>query len=1429
MFTDIDLEAALAGNSTLSIQSLVLAEFNLNDLENVEKIGNYKYRTGAGSVALQAVYDPDDVGNFYSDTDLSYQEYKDTDDTNPFIAEDKNPEFFYSLGDCFLPFRPRSGINKARFFSGKYFDNLRSAERPRYYICSRKDYFKYWSSYRNEGRVERGISNPSVNYNTAYTIDDAAPFVVYNNPVQANRIVVKMQTNVGSVDLGTIRTPSDTYINDPLYDYANASVPKHWKIQVLDLNDNWVDAIEFDHTSLRSDLSPIVPKDGTVELFYGIKIPAAYIDTFNFKGYIHQSLLPASGLVGDAYIYGATTTSAGQLVVWNGTLWQSNVLQYGWSLREEDVHVKTNGICRTLVDPLYYTSGPNTIYREFARIRGLRVAVKTMHAPQTYFDLIELSPRLMADLSDYTNQYDITKSLMGDNNGLPVGSLVASNGQIQLSNIDNAFNDSNTFDGINGSIIASALGQNIKFIFYETILDINGADKYIPIKTMYSENFTTAVNGMKDVTIPLRDLFFRLETAPAPTMFSSDTTLTYAVAQVLDYIGFSNYIFKSVDGYPDPLLPYFFVETGMSAAEILNRIAVATQAAMFFDEYNNFVVMTKEYLLPDNNDRPVDIVLSGNDAPLANIEDIEPQETVILNDGQISYTVRYVQREISKLSSAIQLDNERVYRYKPVLLWEVSSNDETKTINQSTQAANGFALGAMALNTSLSASVPYVSGGEIKNNIIDVGESIYWLPRYQGYLYANSEIIKFDAVEYAIPSQQDPLVWITDNQQYQQYFAKLPFNGKIYPTGRVRIFAEPYYAGSGSATYFKDGEVRAHGRGQFGTPIVTHEAGLADYWSDDANTYGIHMYSENLFSTTPTEDLVPPTIGTTPRVETSTINAAARKSTRNGIIKNFMASKVYEDGYVNRLKTTNSGTIQSSALVFRGPRPDSAVPNSRDLVSYVYKDLSANAAFRHFGTRMRIIGKTDQNFGQVANGSADYYAVQSYAADDKISINGGSGGIGIFVDPINGSGYYLEIAALSDDNIEQYSQFTDINGNETAVHNIIFYKVNAYAKQGDGANAKAAPQKMWGGLTNIIVDAGLFAGQDRLGITENNSVYDLAIEYQVLKNGGINFYLYINNILVKVVKDRNPLPIKTSAALFVRASTECMFENIYAIEDVIGRGQNSVLAETGSDFDKTAITTSEFMRKYAISGMIQSTYLTNISPNSPTKMHLYFDEFGTIMRECVYFDIEFDQAYPAFYSNIAKTFTTDRAFTVSGYHGTAYGAEFLVFNSADKAIVLDESTGSYLRILGITFTQNSTDTLTVDGFYNRNTDFSNPQFSNNYLVDPQKAKMDYNKIRASRSRHGNRTFTLDSLYIQSEAQARDIMQWMINKTLKPRKDLIIKTFPMPHVQVGDIATIEYTTPDGIDYIDPSTRFVVKDISYSHGESDISQTLRVQEI
>ena len=52
----------------------------------------------------------------------------------------------------------------------------------------------------------------------------------------------------------------------------------------------------------------------------------------------------------------------------------------------------------------------------------------------------------------------------------------------------------------------------------------------------------------------------------------------------------------------------------------------------------------------------------------------------------------------------------------------------------------------MPLNSDLSGSAPSVVKNVLINNIIDFGENVYWLSRFQGYFYSNGEVIRYDVL-----------------------------------------------------------------------------------------------------------------------------------------------------------------------------------------------------------------------------------------------------------------------------------------------------------------------------------------------------------------------------------------------------------------------------------------------------------------------------------------------------------------------------------------------------------------------------------------------------------------------------------------------------------------------------------------------------------
>ena len=1521
MFVSSELKTHLESSSTVQLQSLVLAEWNMNMPDNIQKLGNYRYRPSRAGSKFQRIpstFDPTDAAGFYTgatDADISIDGgYTDSDTPKFFVSKKEKMKMLYSLEDCIKPFRPRSGINKLMYFSGEFVhhSNESMSQRPRYYMPSRYDEFKYWTSYRTETEVdagitktvERGIAN--IKNGTLNYIDDAAPFVVYKESVPANRIILKMQTNVGDINLGPFKNSAGN-IEDPLYRSDYKTTPVNWKVQYLK-NNSWIDAQTFNSTSTRDDGTPVIGSDGYVELQYGLIIPKQYKTIFNYQETLaSETQLPQDSFHGYAYLIIGTSETRGTFHIWDSENNEYNtfVPEYGWKLEKETINNESSFI-EDLTSPIYFNNEKDStkIYREFEYIGGIRIVVDTMNKFDSRFDLIEMSPRLVVDISNKIIDFKINKSLADlGATSLPVGQLLASTGSVSIFDDDQAFNPHNT-----QSIVSKYIRKNIKFNFYEKIINVGGYDYAIPMKTLYSEGFPQVDRNSGVLSLSLRDMYFLFESMPAPRMLVTEASLSYAITLLLDYIGFTNYTFLRVAGEKDPIIPFFFIAPDQNVAEVLNQLATSTQTAMFFDEYNNFVVMSKDYMMPTANQRQAVFTLSGSNnqsdtgvienqtsGTLPNIISISSEDKKVFNAGKINYTTRYIQRSYGSIRQASMVDQEKTWIYKPSLLWEVSGTENTKTINEVASSQGSYVLGAMPIASDVTSSEPTVVNNQVINNIIDLGENVYWLTRYNGYLYSSGEIIKYDAAEFSVtiglwydvgadgnidytkqyfvePGSLAPAsivsdtnakvksgelteiqasrfldqwkatrrqgsnnVWISSNEEYQKYLSVLPFNGKIYPTGRIRIYTVPYYETVNGITKMKNGAVVEHGRAQFGTTITSHSAGIPSYWSNNANVRGCNMKSDYLLTTNPN-----PTVPTTAVGIAGLSNDRAKQTTRNSIMRNFMSVSGKTETEVNSFSQTRTGTIQSSALIMNGPS-FTTTEKPIDFVSYVYKPL--DNAYKHFGTRMRIIGKieNDQTRGQTPTGSSTYYQVTGSRVDQKVSLAGGSGGLAVLLNPETNNGYYFEIVALTENNVESYLKTNKDGTPDVVIHNVLFYKIKK-----NSANSEAIPIKLWGGLSKITVDDGSFTGQYRMATQTTPTVYDLSVEYTDIGKTR-RFYLYINNNLVKIIDDVDPLPTYNNMALFTRGSSRIMFENVYALatnysENTVASaspvvqnifGQTSISNTFNKDtglFGENEVDVNESFRKYAMSGVIQSTYLSGISSQQSPKYNMYFEEFGTIMRECAYFNIKYDRAYPALYAQLSPTFNRLKGYTTSGFYADSYGAEFMIFNATDKALVLDDTSGNYLRIQGITFTQDTTHELTVDEYFNKRSSQSDPEMQGTtVLTSPYVENEKFNMIKQSRMTYGSNEFSIEAPYIQTEDSANSLMSWIINKLMTPKRSVGVNIFSIPTLQLGDIVTINYKNND-IDIVAPAlTRFVIYNIEYSRDVSGPSMSVYLSEV
>lgn len=1517
MFQNSELKDHLEKSPTIRSQSLVVAEWNLNVFENLSRVGNYRYRPLSGIQSkygtLPSSYDPLDEGNFYTnatDSDVLLDGGIDDDGSPMLFKKNKDKEkLLYSLEDCFGRFRPRSGINKVRYGITPYvhFSNQDMAQRPRYYLADKNDKFKYWSSYRTENGIEYGIANAS----SLGHINDAAPFVVYKTVVPANRIVLKMQTNVGSINLAPFFNFNGE-VKDPFFGNENKTTPSKWSVDVL-INGVWQKAKSFSPSDLRSDGSPIIAEDGYVELAYGLLIPDEYLSIFTDNGEISSiSALPEIANAGDAFLVRKSSSDVGEYHVWqsNGGGFRSFIPKYGWYLADPATSRSTSFVTN-LGSPISFYSQTlgKTVYREVQYIEGIRVSVEQMNKIDSVFDLIEMSPRLVADITDSVESFSISKiaSDLGTT-GLPVGQLLASIGSLQLFDPDQAFLASNP-----SSLVPANGFKNMQVKFYD-VIDINNSLFYVPLKTLYSENFPEFANSTRTVSIELRDLFFYLESIAAPEIMLTNTSLSQIVSTLLDYIGFSNYSFKRIPGESDEIIPFFFTNSDSTIAEVLQNLAVSTQTAMFFDEYNNFICMSKNYMLPSQDDRMTDLTLVGSidyekngivknsstNQKLANIVDISQQANTIYNDGKIQYNVRYIQKAQSSARQTYMLEKNVNWVYKSVPLWQVSGTEMSRSKNEQKETQNAYVLVAIPLNSDLTADLPRVVSGEIINNTMDLGEAVYFMDKYNGYLYANGEIIKYDAIEYSV-SGISGSVWINSVDEYQNYFSKIPFNGKIYPTGRVRIYSEPNYkVFDNNISIFLDGPVAKHGRGQFGTTVTRHYAGLDTSWTDGSRLNAIGMNAKFIFdvskdnsepeavaSLTDTqkqyrtnviqkknavkvlneelnaltqkllsgdtsvqtdinsvkqsittaetqiaEDML--AFATSLQESDKFLNAQSaleqgKKTQVTGKIKNFLSYAYQTENQSAASLASETQQVQASALIIDGAASSNTDYSPINYLTYVYKNVSSEKQeagsissnlFTHFGTRMRILGKVIAGTkNKESSGSMPFLTIQTDNPEDSPTISGGSGGLAGLLNSATGEGYYFELAALDAENIDKYG-----------AANVFFYKVIT-GSTADKTKVYSMPQLLWRGIAPIGTDTGSFVGQSRVFAQDGQTVYDVAFEYADNVDGTRTFYLYLNGVQVGTVVDTTPITPGSGVALFSRGTSKCMFENVYSLSH--NYANNPALKLTpviNSAFGTSEINTNESFSKYAISGLVQSTYLSSIGSGQPPKYNIYYDEFGTIMREAAYFNVKYDKAYPALYSKMLPVRSKLKSYMVSAFHGGSYGAEFMVFNTTDTLLVIDDSSDSPLQINGVTFTNSSSNELSVDEFFNVHGDLSNTEYEPGLSIpSPVAFKEMYQDIKNSRVTHGRNEFVIEAPYIQSRDSATKMMKWLSTKIMKPRKSVGLEVFSMPTLQLGDIVEVDYTADDVNQISLENSRFVVYQIDYSRDVSGPTMQVYLSEV
>lgn len=1385
-----------------SIQSehLVIAEWNMNKYSVIDKIGLYKLS------GEETEYSPTSSNIIDGDNRIVF----DGNETK----KDPKSEYFSQLASVFKPNRPNPGIVYIQKFDGlEYSQNVSgirvsnlSTASARFYPVSENKPFDYFNSAKVLGLETIGGDTRKIIgvTNSQGTISDVNPFVVYEEDVICNKIVIKVQNHV--------------------------SIPSAFSVDIL-IDGSWTQIYNVPRNT-ASESNP----------------DAVAASSDDFKS-------------GELELYLQS----------NGT----------WS--------KT--ISRLTDFDQLISNSPT----QFKRIRGIRFRLQSMinvyqrSSKMASLELIEISPRLEADVTDYVESFNINSSI-GDSTsfGLPVGTVVSGAGGITLSNEEGQF--------LFASILSTSkmLNEDVKFNFYQKVYVPEENETFnIPLGVMYSNQWN--IGEDYSVSINLEDGMKYLRQLSCPDfMISSYAAMSAIILMILDNVGVTGLEFKKSSDSArhdkeDTIIKNFFCKKEQTVAEVFEQIAVATQCSMFYDVAGKLNVITKEKLTQNTS-----------------IEESSNVE-VILNPDPDRY-VWYSNRWFNYGGNTDALPYETEWSYSneygfwvsvdhPPPLQEpgtdfwfvmdenvISSDTEYEYISGS-YTANVISLAEEKINPITDGDITYHFYGprkdpllntlaDTKNNLykqleldqfplnslafsnFDYGTTIMWQPSDDNlavlgaaniikdvYQYRLKDIFtetftaynEEDAVRQMYSSQstssarQSLIIYMDPNEgftipDYEGYVLidseYIKYKGKIFYVsgtngvyGRQIIFTEEEFfelkakLGKGDSISFRgllvEVKFRIQGKSNDKYQYKIIGDGRAKFSSSAARHYSVIEESDgvepsNRFKLTLGEQ---GNYNTPGNLDATTKFNFAEKI-RYKSAKKFLGTlpKDTLDTYLGFLKISGPTAPQSDRDVLESiisaSASSSVAKKLREINKQVDADVPGN--FDDFiflqGERNLYGQKITLPFApNVISTRMRLYSPRKIVFKDQeiMATNSSIAGIGFGINA-NGEGYFLEV--------ESAGSGKDFLAEEAVLKNLRFYKVSL--KKDEKGKVVYTPEELLkasvGGFTVFDTAVQVFKPDNQV----LDPVFELEIRIKQYQNAMKYTIYYGDNKIGDYIE-----PIGESIG--INSKNICMFvrNDSQAIYEYIMAAAKPFQDDVGSYFRGQ----KEFEKRLE-QGIIpvNKSFLFKDDKNDAL---FYYNDFAKLARQVREYDIRF--ATPALTSALLDISNVNPQYLIKKYSPTPFGAKLVVANISGGAVALGADRLLPLYIVGIALEELSTGVVTAKEMYEQ----------------AEEDKLRQTDRERNIAIYGDQTFSLDSQYIQTLSQARSMMNWILKYCNRQRIKLSIEIFENPLIELGDKVKI-FDKSRGY-YIGNSNfgdkTFVVSSISHSVNPSGPSMNITLTEV
>lgn len=1398
-------------NNTISSTHKVIAEWNQNAYKKIDYIGTYPLYLNPGStspeqpehtktfISNQESGGWDNGGYFHTISSTGTDRYIENNDrkkTMPLssIVEPERPDPGIINGIIIKNLDPTIPGNTPSIISDAAESRVHNIlqNKNRLYPANETQGFKYWTSVRYpKPNTLKGITSKIIGVSdNEYKIEGNNAFVYYgqNSTVLTNKIVVKTQTVNG--------------------------FPEDFKVEIIrssDTTNTWT-TIFTENSSSRTARaitktanavsgSYFITLNNHSELYVGMNVSGDGIqnDTkiiaISLDGVVQVDKLTSSGIVNGTLSFVDYPFSDGILRL-TGSKTNENI---SWSISggiESEANI-TNLTQDALADGI----------TELESIKAIRFSVQKLSKKNGTLDLIEISPRLVVDMTGYVSSFDISSSIGDQVLGLPIGSMVSTSGSIQFFNYDKMITNKNS-----DSILYGLLKPNVKFTIL-SILKEDNITKYVPLKVVYSDTWDEASDST--VTTSLEDYlkFLRYKSAPDILTGALDGIKVSALIKILlDNAGFSRFSFEKTgeeEEYDseDTRVDFFWSKKEFSVAEILDALASSTQLSIFVDQFGNIVAKTKEAVVQRTD--TYDYWLVGdhkavtesdaeygfiNNKYISNIEVFEDQISPPITAGEVSYSNLGISRESATLSEQAyrsdptagltasvqkilesgfsQISLNRNLSYKPQAVWKIGQSDNSigegilssgilirnienlkpKSFFDAITNTQKYPIKAKNKNDAIRKAFNLLSDTQKLSAEIVISESsltVGFQDKFSGYVLADTELIKYNGIRYLVSKPgyyTDSKIYFS-KQELDSDIAKSPSGSNFIPYSLIvdldMQIAE--YPVTNSSTY--KFYCKDDGRASDGTLIAQHSSGLdrAYRWS----RFGIKLFG----STSEQESQLGQDL-------TIAIDTGIPDIT--DVTKNSFAYGGYaklSGPPSNKIENQDLGTeINDSKVRIRYPGQQWITGYRRDLDFIPSK----------IGTRMNLF--------------------REFNSLESVSL---IGGVGFYLSEINNGpdGYFLEVSSAS----EAY------NSNGVADDNIKLYKV----KTVDGRKIPTVIGTAYSPVTSVDGSAeaiNYLNDMNKLD-TSTKSVFGLDISVSGPNQAGSTktFIVKIDGVTAMTVTDTSSLEATNDVAMFVRDDSSIVVDHFYSVTQ---DASNYVPIRSNNAENVFYNDIINRNRRGSFSPFIASLY------GRPEE--IFYDDFGNTIREVRKVEARFQE--PVFDSRLIELSEVSPDYYIRDYRSTSFGASFWIYNTTNGIIPIGDGSLFPIFISGMVLKKLSSGSVDIEQYINART----------------KEDETNNTVQLNRRLYGNQSLEISGEYLNNRYEAERLAEWVAKYATTEKISINATIFPNPLLQLGDKIKVFYKDKGYRKAEIGDKVYTLSGITYSVTESGMTMDVELRE-